>query len=179
MKSTSFWDIKPCSPLIVTWRLGGTCCFRRQGRRISQAETNVKQVGKQNRDTQLMSCQKARVEPRVKIIFGQCELKWNSPDNVWNAIYILTRQKCRKRIRADHNKSVHCTLVLCTFCVECGAYCSNLCLRYWNYETAVISSCRLEMAVMFSLERSCTDARISLSCHAYWPLLTAQSNLNG
>jgi hypothetical protein len=34
MKSSSFWDITPCSPLKVNRRFGGTCCLHLQGRRI-------------------------------------------------------------------------------------------------------------------------------------------------
>jgi hypothetical protein len=39
MKSSTFRDITPCSPVIVNRRFGGTCCLHLQGRRISQARS--------------------------------------------------------------------------------------------------------------------------------------------
>jgi hypothetical protein len=35
MKNTIFWNVKPCSPVEVYRRFGGTCCFHLQGIRIS------------------------------------------------------------------------------------------------------------------------------------------------
>jgi hypothetical protein len=47
MKSTVLWDIRPCSPLKVNQRFGGTYRLHIQGRRISRDRTSVKAGGKQ------------------------------------------------------------------------------------------------------------------------------------
>jgi hypothetical protein len=44
MKSSSFWDITPCSPLKVSRRFGGKHRLYLQDRRIKQAKTSVKVV---------------------------------------------------------------------------------------------------------------------------------------
>jgi hypothetical protein len=44
IKSSVFWDIMPCNPLIVNRRFGGTCRLQVQGRKISQIKTSMKQV---------------------------------------------------------------------------------------------------------------------------------------
>jgi hypothetical protein len=48
MKSSTFWDITPCSPLKVNWRFWGTCCFHLQGRRVSQARNQHEASSKQS-----------------------------------------------------------------------------------------------------------------------------------
>jgi hypothetical protein len=37
MKSCTFWDITPCSPLKVDLHFGGTCHLHLQGRKINRA----------------------------------------------------------------------------------------------------------------------------------------------
>jgi hypothetical protein len=41
LKSTTFWDITPCSPLKVNRHFGGTCRLHHQGRRISQTRNQL------------------------------------------------------------------------------------------------------------------------------------------
>jgi hypothetical protein len=40
-KSTTFWNITPCSPLEVNWRFGGTYRLHLQGRIICRARKNT------------------------------------------------------------------------------------------------------------------------------------------
>jgi hypothetical protein len=40
LTSYTLWDIKPCRPLEVSRRLGGTCCFHLHGRSIIQARNH-------------------------------------------------------------------------------------------------------------------------------------------
>jgi hypothetical protein len=47
LKSYTFWDIKPCSPLKVNGRLGGTCRYHLHGRSISQARNHHEAGSKQ------------------------------------------------------------------------------------------------------------------------------------
>jgi hypothetical protein len=42
LKSATFWDITPCSPLKINRRFRGTYCLHLQGRRISQARNQGK-----------------------------------------------------------------------------------------------------------------------------------------
>jgi hypothetical protein len=48
MRNFIFRDITPCSPLKINGRLGGTCCFHLQCRRISQARNQHKVGSKQS-----------------------------------------------------------------------------------------------------------------------------------
>jgi hypothetical protein len=47
MKGSLFWDIRPCSPLKVNRRFGGTCRLNLHGRRISRARNQQAEFGTQ------------------------------------------------------------------------------------------------------------------------------------
>jgi hypothetical protein len=44
MKNSIFWDITPHSPVKVDRRFGGTYCLRLQGRRVSEARNQHKDL---------------------------------------------------------------------------------------------------------------------------------------
>jgi hypothetical protein len=44
MKSSTFWDVTPCSPLKFNRHSGGTCSLHLQGRRINR-ERNQREAG--------------------------------------------------------------------------------------------------------------------------------------